>query len=47
MLLIGLPGGDFIAVVVIVAVFLSLIVHGFTARPMSAWLLRQNPGDDP
>lgn len=39
----GLPGGNLIALIVIVTVFISLIVHGFTAKPMSGWLVRQNP----
>ncbi|MBV1927639.1 MAG: cation:proton antiporter [Rhodobacteraceae bacterium] len=38
----GLPGGPFIALVVIVTVFLSLIVHGVTAKPMTAWLLKSS-----
>jgi len=41
----GLPGGAFIALVVTVTVFLSLVAHGFTAKPVSAWLLRHNSGD--
>lgn len=36
----GLPGGPFIALVVIMTVFLSLIAHGITAKPMTAWLLK-------
>ena len=36
----GLPGGELIALVVIVTVFLSLIAHGFSAKPMTNWLLR-------
>lgn len=39
----GLPGRNLIALTVIVTVFISLIVHGFTAKPMSGWLVRQNP----
>jgi NhaP-type Na+/H+ or K+/H+ antiporter len=38
-----LPGGRFIALVVIVTVFFSLIAHGFSARPMTAWVARQHP----
>lgn len=35
-----LPGAEFIALVVIVTVFLSLIAHGISAKPMTEWLLR-------
>jgi len=35
-----LPGGKLIALIVIVTVFFSLIAHGFTAKPLSAWLVR-------
>lgn len=38
----GLPGGPFIALVVIVTVFLSLLAHGFSAKPMTAWLLKHS-----
>ena len=37
----GLPGGETIALVVIFTVFLSLIAHGFTAKPLSVWLTRK------
>jgi len=37
----GLPGGELIAIVVIVTVFLSLIAHGFSAKPMTNWLVKQ------
>lgn len=39
----GLPGAPFIAQVIIVTVFLSLIAHGFSAKPMSAWLRKGSP----
>lgn len=35
-----LPGGEVIALVVIQTVFLSLFIHGITARPLSAWISR-------
>ena len=41
----GLPGGELIALVVVITVFLSLIAHGFTAKPMTNWLVKQKPGD--
>ena len=34
----GLPGADFMAMVVVCTVFLSLVMHGVTANPLSAWL---------
>ncbi|AZV79816.1 sodium:proton antiporter [Parasedimentitalea marina] len=37
----GLPGADLIALVVIATVFLSLIAHGFSAKPMTNWLVKQ------
>jgi NhaP-type Na+/H+ or K+/H+ antiporter len=39
-----LPGAEFIGLVVIVTVFLSLIAHGFSAKPLSAWLLKNRKG---
>ncbi|MCL1065566.1 cation:proton antiporter [Shewanella olleyana] len=33
-----LPGGDFIAMTVICTVFISLIVHGISAKPLSKWI---------
>lgn len=36
-----LPGGELIALVVILTVFLSLIVHGISARPLSRWIAKQ------
>lgn len=36
----GLPGAEVIAMVVSVTVFLSLIAHGLTAKPLSTWLLQ-------
>ncbi|GIU53218.1 sodium:proton antiporter [Shewanella sp. KT0246] len=33
-----LPGGDFMAMTVICTVFISLIVHGVSAKPMSKWI---------
>jgi len=35
------PGGEFLALVVICTVFLSLVAHGITARPMAKWLGRK------
>ena len=39
----GLPGGELIAIIVIVTVFFSLIAHGFSAKPMTNWLVRKKP----
>ena len=39
-----LPGGEVIALVVILTVFLSLIAHGFTAKPLSKWISKQHSG---
>jgi NhaP-type Na+/H+ or K+/H+ antiporter len=36
-----LPGGDFMAMVVVVTVFASLVAHGVTAKPLAAWLGRK------
>lgn len=36
-----LPGGEVIALVVVLTVFLSLIAHGFTAKPLSKWIAKQ------
>jgi len=36
----GLPGAESISLVVALTVFLSLIAHGFSAKPMSAWLMK-------
>jgi len=35
------PGGEFLAVVVICTVFLSLVAHGITAKPLANWLGRK------
>ncbi len=35
------PGGEFLALVVICTVFLSLIAHGISARPLAKWLERK------
>jgi NhaP-type Na+/H+ or K+/H+ antiporter len=35
------PGGEFLALVVICTVFLSLVAHGITARPLAKWLSRK------
>ena len=32
------PGGEYLALVVICTVFLSLIAHGITANPLAKWL---------
>lgn len=37
-----LPGGEVIALVVALTVFLSLIAHGVTAKPLSAWISKQH-----
>lgn len=34
----GLPGAQLISLIVVLTVFFSLIAHGFTAKPLSAWL---------
>ena len=36
-----LPGGDFMALVVVATVFASLVAHGVTAKPLAAWLGRK------
>jgi len=35
------PGGEFLALVVICTVFLSLVAHGITAKPLANWLGRK------
>ena len=35
------PGGEFLALVVICTVFLSLVAHGMTAKPLANWLGRK------
>jgi NhaP-type Na+/H+ or K+/H+ antiporter len=37
----NLPGGQFIGMVVILTVFLSLMVHGISANPLAHWLGKQ------
>ncbi len=37
----GLPGGELMVMVVVCTVFLSLIAHGITARPLANWLGRK------
>jgi NhaP-type Na+/H+ or K+/H+ antiporter len=38
------PGGEFLALVVICTVFLSLVAHGVTARPLAKWIGRKEGG---
>jgi NhaP-type Na+/H+ or K+/H+ antiporter len=38
----GLPRGEFMAMVVVCTVFLSLLAHGMTANPLAAWLGRKD-----
>jgi len=38
------PGGEFLALVVICTVFLSLIAHGITAHPLARWIGRREGG---
>ncbi len=38
------PGGEFLALVVICTVFLSLIAHGISANPLAKWLGRKEGG---
>jgi len=38
------PGGEFLALVVICTVFLSLIAHGVTAQPLARWIGRKEGG---
>ena len=38
------PGGEFLALVVICTVFLSLIAHGVTAHPLARWIGRKETG---
>jgi NhaP-type Na+/H+ or K+/H+ antiporter len=40
-----LPGGRFMAMVVILTVFLSLVVHGISANPLARWLGKQEDKD--
>lgn len=35
------PGSEFLATVVICTVFLSLVAHGITARPLAKWIARK------
>jgi NhaP-type Na+/H+ or K+/H+ antiporter len=37
----NLPGGEFVTLVVVCTVFLSLIAHGISARPLANWLGRK------
>jgi NhaP-type Na+/H+ or K+/H+ antiporter len=40
-----LPGGRFIAIVVVCTVFLSLVAHGLSANPLAKWLaMKENSG---
>ena len=32
------PGGEYLALVVICTVFLSLVAHGISANPLARWL---------
>ena len=38
------PNGEFLALVVICTVFLSLVAHGITANPLSKWIGRKENG---
>jgi len=40
----GVPEGEFLALVVICTVFLSLIAHGISAHPLARWLGRKESG---
>jgi len=42
----GLPGAQFIALVVTCTVFVSLILHGVTANPLAHWIARQENSSD-
>ena len=37
----GVPGGEFIAMVVVLTVFLSLVAHGVTANPLAKLMVRK------
>ena len=37
-LAVSADGGEFLALVVICTVFLSLVAHGITANPLAKWL---------
>jgi len=37
----GIPGGEYIALVVTCTVFVSLVLHGVTANPLSNWIARK------
>jgi NhaP-type Na+/H+ or K+/H+ antiporter len=41
----GLPGGQFITLVVVCTVFFSLVAHGVTANPLARWLGRKEAED--
>lgn len=34
----GIPGGEFMALVVVCTVFISLVLHGVTAKPLANWI---------
>ena len=40
----GVPNGEFLGVVVVCTVLLSLVAHGVTARPLAGWLGRKERG---
>ncbi len=42
-----LPGSRFLALVVVVTVFASLVAHGVTANPLAAWLGRKEGSEEP
>ncbi len=42
----GLPGSDFLAIVVVVTVSMSLIAHGVTAKPLAAWIGRKESAEN-
>ena len=43
----GVPGGEFLALVVICTVFLSLIAHGISANPLAKWLGKKEDAQEP
>lgn len=40
-----LPGSRFIAMTVVCTVFLSLILHGISAGPLSSWIVKKEKVD--
>jgi NhaP-type Na+/H+ or K+/H+ antiporter len=41
----GVPGAQFIGMVVVLTVFLSLVAHGITANPLAKWMGQKEAGN--